>query len=81
MENIKFNCTCLSLNRFWKRINITLEPNHFAFPEKTPTFKTLLLPLEFSAHQEEPKILMGPTGTKRFQNFLCGNIIIFLRWE
>jgi len=32
--------------------DILLEPNHFTFPEKLRTFKTLLLSLEFSVHQE-----------------------------
>ena len=54
MENIKYICTCFCfcLKRFCKKINITLEPNHFAFPEKPRTSKTILHSLEFSAHQE-----------------------------
>ena len=52
MENVKFTSTCFSLNRFCKRTDIVMEPNHFIFPEKPRTVKTLFLNLEFSAHQE-----------------------------
>lgn len=42
LEHITFNVTCFSLNRFYKRIDISSKPNHFTFPEQFRTFKNTI---------------------------------------
>ena len=85
MENIKFTCTCFSLNSLCKRTDFTSEPKHFAFPEEPRTFKALLLSLELSAHQEIctrwTENSNGSNWNQKVPEHLVWKYMCFVRWE